>query len=204
MRNYFKHQYLEDIKLKDNPYLVEETAIARSKRIYDTRRQPKLPEERAPLLWSEVFQPIYESAAAIPLNQEYDQWHQKEVKRISGMIHDPNSTAKYKLGLAQKYLNLFIKDLCAFDVIPDQPVTQFHFPLDGVILGKVKLKNQHKAWKSWTKVVAESDDEFNTLYKLYMDIQALFRTELKGLTERGMDLGTLDLEQIYWHSFSVG
>lgn len=203
MRNYFKRQYLEDIKLNDNPYLVEETAIARSKGIYDTRRQPKLPKGRASLLWSEVFQPIYESAAAIPLNQEYDQWHQKEVKRISGMIHDPNSTAKYKLGLAQKYLNLFIKDLCAFDVIPDQPITYFHFPLDRRILGRVVLKKEHVAWEAWTKVMANSDEEFSTLYHLYMDIQSLFRTELNGLNKRGMDLGTLDLEQMFWHSFSV-
>jgi hypothetical protein len=195
----FRLQFKEDTNQNEVAYQDDQTAAQRISRIYGTARIGRLSNQRAVEIWTNFFYPIWKSRFKIPASKnQFDNWIRIEIRHLSEYLAKcikPQN--RMRIGLAQKFLNLFLKDLWAFQEVKEKVSILFHIPLDRILLGRITEYSER--WKSWTKVVATTDATFDDRYSEYLDIQNAFRSYVNNLD----GFTALDLEQLYWHKINV-
>ncbi len=190
----FRRQYREDTSQSQVAYTAADEAGRRIADIHRTSRK-KISRQRGGELWQVFFKDLWDQRASIPNTREpFEEWMQTKIRELSQIL---GSEDELKIGLAQKFVNLFFKDLWAFREVPDATSELFHIPLDAIVLSC--FTDYSGTWKSWTKVVAVDDKRFDCRYRDYMDIQIAHRLY-------AVDFGflkPLELEQLFWHKIIV-
>jgi hypothetical protein len=191
----FRLQFKKDTNQNKIAYQNVQTAPQRISKIYGTARIGRLSNQHAVEMWIEYFAPIWEKRTKIPAKRKhFEDWIRREIRHLAEYL---GSRRRLKIGLAQKFLNLFLKDLWAFYEVEEKVSGLFHIPLDRILLGKITEYSDN--WKSWTKVMVTNDDKFNARYSEYIGIQNAFRSYVHNLD----GFSALDLEQLFWHKINV-
>jgi len=194
----YRAQYLEDIGFQGKviPYQNHDEAIKRIKSIYRTTGIYQVGNEKASMIWNDHFLEIWKNRNSLPEQLEnFNQWHNKQVKNLIQIQILPLDRGRWRLGIAQKVINLFLKDLWAWKEIKDDVRHFLHTPIDRRILSKISRQNIPQGWDSWTKVFCD-ENTYETEYRKYMELQNFIR-------EYYDDIGWFDcvieLEQFFWH-----
>jgi hypothetical protein len=105
-------------------------------------------------------------------NQRTDDQHYKNLEDLANTLSDEfkdllalaNNHPRFRIGIAQKALNLYLKRLWCLGKIPTPP----HCPFDGIILGKLKLHDPDptpwtqmddiEEYKRWIRAAREQAD----------------------------------------------
>lgn len=189
----FKLQYRIDIGFNQNepiPYSEPQRAIRRLQSICRTSRR-NIVFPWAQNLWEEFFNNLWNDRQNIPEQQEeFDNWHKDRVNVLASLLQIGNN---WPLGLAQKMLNLFLKDLWAWDEINNNQALNLHAPLDRIILSHIK--NIPESWKNWTKVFCNEHD-FENKYSEYLRIQSILRNYWRNINRFS---SLIEMEQFLWH-----
>ena len=186
-----KLQYIADIGAdKDNfPFQNQYQVLSRIKVIYSTARQGKITNNVAINL-RDYFFIVSQSYNEIPNTVNgYNDYAKKKIRKVAEIISQNNNL---KFGMAQKFFNLFMKDLWAWNKLTPEQERVLHFPLDRIILTYMR----YNPWKAWTKIIAPVD-EYNNKFKQYLGIQNIFRNQLRYYNFNS----PLELEQYLWHRF---
>jgi hypothetical protein len=130
----FRAQYLNDIGLHANPY--PHNAVERIQLIYQTARRGRINRTFALQIWAQQRQP-------------YDVFVVHACLEIETLLVISHRGA---FGIAQKILNLFMKDLWAFNLLPEAIIAHLHAPIDRRILDK--FNDIPTSWNSWTQAEA--------------------------------------------------
>ena len=192
----FRQQYLADIGLPNNPYPAN--AAQRVRQIYGTARRGQISTSEAQHLWSKHLQKAFAAPNTIPKMQPgYDAF---VVNLALAIETDLVAAGRGGFGVAQKVVNLFMKDLWAFGVLPPKVAPLLHAPLDRRILSK--LKHVPSTWNPWTK--AKTISAKSTTAADYLTIQATLRSYLLNPTRPAphppLFGSVIDMEQFLWHS----
>ena len=190
----FRLQYQEDTSQSEVAYTTAQSAGRRIADIHGTSRK-KISRERGGELWQEFFEGLWNEREHIPgTREDFENWIRTNIRKLSEILGGEN---ELKIGLAQKFVNLFLKDLWAFQEVSEDTSELFHIPLDAIVLAC--FTDYSENWKSWTKVVAVDDTRFDCRYRDYMDIQMAHR---RYAADFGF-LKPLELEQLFWHKIIV-
>lgn len=209
-----KNQYKKDIEEEYFPYRNVTSAIERIRIIYKTARVGNVSHENACELWRIFFSKIYQERKSIPA-KTFDGWQKNKVKRLSllllGLLPKRNGAV---LGIAQKMLNLFLKDLWAWGKLPRKIDSQLHMPLDRLILHRL-FKMIPEKWTAWTHVIF-NEKTFEKRYREYAKLQndardyhkdpAQYKDVVKKRANDILDRGSFDslieMEQFLWHELA--
>lgn len=185
-----KVQYLNDINHPDGiPFENDELFLARIKAIYGTARVGGLNNQVAINLRDYLIN-IYRDNSQLPITSEdYINFIKEKIKDVSRKITQDDNL---RFGIAQKIVNLFMKDLWASDILTEEQEKLLHFPLDRIIL---KLLRE-SPWVAWTKVYS-TEAEFDNVFNTYLSIQAILRNQMQNF----IYTTPLELEQYLWHRF---
>jgi len=190
----YRIQFITDIGFPEDaaiPYINNNTAMKRISAIYGTARVGRLSVERSFQFWHNFFSNIWNNRNDIPIVHEtFNDWHKEKTMHLSALLGENNLL---KVGIAQKMLNLFLKDFWAWQEIPNEVVIWLYIPLDRIILGK--FANIPKTWKSWTKVKCD-EHTFEDRYGEYMTLQDVMRDYFN---EVGIFQSLIEMEQFLWH-----
>ena len=104
-----------------------------------------------------------------------------------------SANGKGGFGIAQKIVNLFIKDLWGFGVIGMPSEEHLHAPVDRRVLGK--FSNVPRDWIPWTKVLAGSPS--CATITSYLGIQKQLRDLWMASPIRFPSV--IQMEQFLWH-----
>jgi hypothetical protein len=191
----FREQFRVDTDQRAIAYANPEDASGRIAVIYGTARIGRLARHNATRLWDDFFSDIWNHRDQIPNSREtFEEWIRKRIHSLSQELGGAN---EMKIGLAQKFVNLFLKDLWAFEQVPEDVSSLFHIPLDRILLSCfIGFSDE---WRSWTKVIARTDERFNGRYSEYLNIQTAFRNYAQDLN----GFSVLDFEQLLWHKIQV-
>ena len=110
----YRAQYIEDIGFQGKviPYQNHDEAIKRIKSIYRTTGIYQVGNEKASMIWNDHFLEIWENRNSLPEQlEDFNQWHNKQVKNLIQIQILPLDRGRWRLGIAQKVMNLFLKDL---------------------------------------------------------------------------------------------
>ncbi|EGR7955151.1 hypothetical protein JKP10_21200 [Vibrio vulnificus] len=195
-----KKQYKSDSGFSSLAYHEHDEAKFRMAGIHGTSRIHKTCMS-GPVLWNLHFDQLWTIRNSIPSDPiEFECWFKSQIKTISQLIaakrlHNNCGAEHYAIGLAQKCLNLFLKDLWAFDQVTPSQINNFHAVLDSLVLSH--CDNVPRTWAAWTNVIARNEDEFEKLYSDYLTIQKWLRTTQNRLK---FDFANVvELEQFIWH-----
>ena len=125
----------------------------------------------------------------------FDAWAKTNVWAIAKAY---SSTSPYPLGIAQKTLNLFMKDLWAWDKLQPEQEHCLHAPIDRIIYQR--FAKAPKCWKSWTLVRCKEEKKLDALWDDYMVLQSALRERSSMLSTESLTLQPIMLEQILWGS----
>lgn len=185
-------QYLADIGLHSNPYPVApEPRIAA---IYGTARRGRISSAFAAKLWQNHFNGIHSLIVGgrLPATQPaFDNWWTDEALKLTISLR---VQGKADFGIAQKMMNLFLKDLWAFGLIQMPIEAHLHAPIDRRVLAKFTAPPA--TWSSWTKATA-STSACPTVLEYFLLQQAL-----RGY-RRSSPIAfpsVIQMEQFFWHS----
>lgn len=191
----YRSQYLADIGLAANPYPVN--PVDRIQKIYKTARHGGLSPILAMDIWKLHLQPIYVSLSALAATQPaYDDFIVNKSLDIEVML---TAMGRGGLGIAQKIVNLFMKDMWAFSILPAGIEQSLHMPIDAGVLSRLRVIPP--TWNPWTKAVArgiKSDTVAD-----YLDIQSKFRLYLAESAWLGLHppifASVIEMDQFLWH-----
>lgn len=184
----FRAQYLNDIGLHACPY--PHNPGGRIQIIYQTARRGRITSPFALQIWTQHLQPIFQGVLNTPQQQQpYDAFVVNTCLNIEATLVGAHRGA---LGIAQKILNLFMKDLWAFNLLPQATIAHLHAPIDRRILDKFNAVPA--TWKSWTQ--AEAGNIGAQTIIDYIN----FQNQLRGLCTNPPRFECLiEMEQFIWH-----
>ncbi|HCH1532230.1 TPA: hypothetical protein NKQ35_004766, partial [Vibrio parahaemolyticus] len=194
-----KSQYKRDIGVSGFPYYDHEEAKSRMVSIHGSSRQRMCIS--GPILWNCYFDQLWDTRQSIPSEQaSFESWFKSQIVILSRIIaeHRLNRycpTNFYSIGMAQKCLNLFLKDLWAFDAVKEAQYRHFHAVIDRKVL--YVLLNKPESWEAWSKVIAQDEREFEVLYADYLRIQKCLNSLQRHYDSEFSNV--LELEQFIWH-----
>lgn len=191
----FRSQYLADIGLVANPY--PNNPAHRIQSIYRTVRLGQINNAFAMQLWNAHLQPVHSGLTTLPTNQAaFDNFIVQTALAVEGTL---NAAGKGGFGVAQKIINLFMKDVWAFHLTPLAADPFLHVPIDCGVLGK--LRTIPVTWKTWTGAVAGISTA--PTVNDYLAIQASFRSFLAAPTGSGASrpifASVIEMDQFLWH-----
>jgi hypothetical protein len=185
-------QYLADIGLHSNPYpAAPESRIAA---IYGTTRRGRISKAFASQLWQSHFKGIHSLIVGgrLPAVQPaFDNWWTGEALKLTVSLR---AQGKGDFGIAQKIMNLFLKDIWAFGLIRMPIEEHLHAPIDRRVLAKFSVIPT--TWNSWTKATA-STSTCPTVRDYFLLQQALrdyWRSSPIVFPS------VIQMEQFFWHS----
>jgi hypothetical protein len=109
-----------------------------------------------------------------------------EIERLLVISH------RGAFGIAQKILNLFMKDLWAFSLLPEAIIAHLHSPIDRRILDK--FNDIPTSWNSWTQAEAGFIRAQTIIDYLYI------QNRLRNLcTNTARFQCPIEMEQFIWH-----
>jgi hypothetical protein len=192
----FRLQYLNDIALVVNPYPA--APIARIRQIYGTARRGAITAALANQLWVTHLQPVYAGLAMLPVMQPA--FDAVSIQTTLAMEATLVAAGRGGFGIAQKILNLFLKDLWAFNMIPPGVEPHLHVPIDRGVLSR--LNAVPGTWDPWTLAVAGMAASPTVID--YLGIQNLYRQWWANPAAPGVSpplfLTLIEMEQFLWHS----
>ncbi len=191
------------IRPRSWPYEAEDSALERLWKIFRTgnvgrfKRQPFFtPPTGAAGMGSirVLLSPFATDRTRIPdSRRDFDEWAREKVELIAKAYSDQ---APYPLGIAQKTLNLFLKDLWTWNKLTDAQEECLHAPIDRIIIQK--FKKPPRSWMSWSLVKWTTPEEFTALWGDYIKLQELLRARAELLSTPAAKLQPIMLEQILW------
>jgi hypothetical protein len=187
-------QYLADIGLHANPY--RDVPSPRIAAIYGTARRGRLAHASAAQLWQNHFNGIHSLIVdgGRPVDQAgFDTWWTGEALRLAGTLRDQR---KGDFGIAQKMINLFLKDLWAFGLIPTPDEKLLHAPIDRRVLAQ--FTDPPATWNSWTKASASSSScpALSDYFLLQQALRDHWRRSPIVFPS------VIQMEQFFWHTIS--
>lgn len=187
-------QYLADIKLHGCPY--PDSPARRIAGIYGTARRGRISTAFATNLWKKHFEGIHALATMgkLPTTHiAFDEWLVSEALRLASLLRN---NGKGDFGIAQKMMNLFLKDLWGFGVIETAIETLLHAPIDRRVLTKFSVVPT--SWNPWTK--AEATSKASKTVKDYLLLQKGLR-DLRNTSPIPFP-SVIQMEQFLWHPIS--
>jgi hypothetical protein len=155
-------------------------------------QKPEGADGMAPV-WS-VLRPLTIAPGDIPSPpNDFDAWIKSLVRSVAES-YSPN--APYPLGVAQKTVNLFLKDMWAWAKLSLAQEASLHIPIDAIIYSK--FKEPPVSWKSWTKVVYSSDAGLDALWEDYIFLQKAMKARADYLSGPTAEISPIMLEQLLW------
>jgi hypothetical protein len=143
-------QYLADIGLHPNPYPA--APESRIPAIYGTARRGRISNAFAAQFWQNHFNGINSLivGGSLPAAQSsFDSWWSDEALKLTASLR---AQGKGDFGVAQKMMNLLLKDLWAFGLIRMPIEEHLHAPIDRRVLAKFSVTPT--TWNPWTKASA--------------------------------------------------
>lgn len=190
-----REQFQIDTNQKSISYQREECAIVRIQNIYRSSRKNK--KDIGKLLWEGHFKKVWDERNNIPSCQNsFELWLKSEIYKLSSLLSD--GLELKKIGMAQKFMSLFLKDLWAFNEVSKEVSDNFKPPLDKIILNH--FTDVPTSWQSWTKVACK-DSDFDDFYNEYLKITETFSKRYNSMSSQISS--PLDLEQLLWHREKV-
>ncbi len=162
--------------------------------IYGTARRGRITHVFAAQLWQNHLNGIHSfiSGGKLPATQPaFDNWWTEEALKLAVTLRNHG---KGDFGIAQKMLNLFLKDLWAFGVIRTPFETFLHAPIDRRVLAKFAAPPA--TWNPWTKAAA-STGACPTVCDYFLLQRAMchyWRTSPIRFPS------VIQMEQFFWHS----
>jgi hypothetical protein len=185
-------QYLADIGLHSNPYpAAPESRIAA---IYGTARRGRISKAFASQLWQNHFNGIRSLIVGgrLPAAQPaFDNWWTGEALKLTVSLR---AQGKGDFGIAQKMMNLFLKDLWAFGLIQMPIEAHLHAPIDRRVLGKFAAVPT--TWNPWTK--ASASTRACPTVRDYFLLQQALRNYWRSSPI--VFPSVIQMEQFFWHS----
>lgn len=185
----FKEQYKSDVGLAECPY--PDQAPGRITGIYGTSTRAThqtINLEFAGTIWTEHLYPIF--ADRQNLSADREEFDDFLISRMLLLRQTLYNNHRGDFGISQKIINLFLKDLWAFDELPKLVELNLHAPLDQIVLGKIK--SCPATWEAWTR--ATSTDQKTVLD--YLRIQKALRRLCADTLGFHM---LIEMEQFIWH-----
>lgn len=191
----FRAQYLADIGLAVNPYPAG--AALRVQSIYQTARKGRIAGSFAAALWVTHLQPVFVGVGAIPVAQPgFDNLIVTTALAIEATLA---AAGRGGFGIAQKIVNLFMKDLWAFRLLPPAVEPLLHVPIDRGMLGKLRVIPA--TWNPWTSAVAGGP--MAATVADYLGIQQAYRGHLAAPATPAASppvfASVIEMEQFLWH-----
>jgi hypothetical protein len=187
-------QYLADIGLLSNPYPAKpEPRIAA---IYGTARRGRISSSLATDLWKRHFAGIHSlvTTGSLPATHAaFNDWLVTEALKLASIL---KAHGKGDFGIAQKMMNLFLKDLWGFGVIRTPIETLLHAPIDRRVLTKFAVIPT--TWNPWTKATATSkaSKTVEDYLMLQNGLRNLWNTSPIPFPS------VIQMEQFLWHPIS--
>jgi hypothetical protein len=182
-------QYLTDIGLNSNPY--PHGPEARIRQMFGTCRRGSISYGFALEIWDRHLIRLHDVVGTLPATQSaYDDLVVEAAVGIGGWL---STSKRGDFGIAQKIVNLFMKDLWAFGIIRLPSEIFLHAPIDRRVLGK--FKTVPTAWNPWTKAVARSSGcpTITGYLRLQEQLRDLWRTPPIRFPS------VIQMEQFLWH-----
>lgn len=202
MNAQLKALYLQQIGLPAYPYPANGTALNRLYAIYNTGNWRFNPPFFAPPggavgmtpIWN-LLQPFVATPALIPAARPtFDAWARSLAVSI-GLAYSQQQVPS-PLGVAQKTLNLFLKDLWAHNQLTPGQESCLHAPIDSIVIKH--FQNIPDPWNTWTKVKWATPAEQNARWDEYLGLQYSLRGRCALLSVTGVNLYPIMLEQLIW------
>jgi len=184
-------QYLADIKLRANPY--PKNPGTRIAEIYGTARKGRINLTFAMRIWTHHLSLLHAQTVAgmLPVIQkDYDDLIVGVALKLEATL---SAGGKGGFGIAQKIVNLFMKDLWAFGVIAMPTEILLHAPIDRGVLGR--FKKVPPPWAAWTRVVAGT--RASATIKDYLSLQDQLRNLWSPSPIPFPSL--IQMDQFLWH-----
>lgn len=184
-------QYLADVGLCSNPY--PKSPGKRIAEIYRTARMGQIGQTFAMQIWSRHLSSLHAQAVAgtLPVIQkDYDDLIVRAALKLEATL---SAAGKGGFGIAQKIVNLFMKDLWALGVIAMPTETLLHAPIDRGVLSR--FKKVPKPWAAWTKAAAGTPR--SPTIKDYISLQDQLRNLWSSSPIRF--LSVIQMDQFLWH-----
>lgn len=193
----FKTQYRIDIRHEPPlpiPYADENKALRQIRGHYRTARRGNPKNGLETQLWHRFYSEIWNHRRGIPQAEDFDVWHKTKTRKLSRLLA---INSRWRIGIAQKMLNLLLKELWAWEEIDPGVVPSLHAPLDSVILSR--FRGVPTAWQRWTKVTC-IQDTFDQKYEEYAVIQQKMR---EYHDEVDFFDSVIETEQFLWHRIDL-
>jgi hypothetical protein len=144
----FREQYRHDVPLVECPYPHDAATRIRGFYRTSTRATKKtIDNTLAQEIWQSHLRTIFEGRNRLPSNrQQFDKYLVKKIESLGLLLGERN---KGDFGIAQKIVNLFMKELWALCQLPERIESNLHAPLDSIVLSKIS--GCPTTWKAWTK-----------------------------------------------------
>lgn len=187
-------QYLADIELYKCPY--PDSPAKRIAKIYGTARRGQISGAFSCKVWEKHFVEIHALATNGKLaatEVAFDEWLVSEVLTLASLLR---VNGKGDFGIAQKMINLFLKDLWGFGFIETPIEKLLHAPIDRRVLAKFKVIPN--SWNSWSKASSATDS--SKTVKDYLLLQKELRNLWKTSPIRFPSV--IQMEQFIWHQIS--
>lgn len=203
MNAQLKHLYFTQTGQTTFPYGTGASAHGRLLEIFRTSNlhrfterlfftPPGTPRDMNPQ-WTRL-EPLVATPVLIPdMRAAFDPWAEA---MVVGIANDYAPVAPHPLGVAQKTLNLFLKDLWAWNVLTPTQEDCLHATIDRIVLEK--FQNPAASWKNWSLVQWSTPDELPPLWNDYLAFQNALRTRAALLSSPSLNLQPIMLEQILW------
>lgn len=141
-----------------------------------------------------ILSPLVATPMLIPEKRDtFDLWVKQQAINIANAY---SLQAPHPLGIAQKTLNLFLKDLWAWNKLTSDQEDCLHAPIDRIIYQKFRAPP--KSWRSWTIVKHSTQAELNSLWADYHVLQDAMRARATLLSPPAQKIQPIMLEQILW------
>ena len=202
MNAQLKALYLAQTKQQAIPYRTNASACSRLWKIF---RTANLGRFRSPFfnppagavgmgtIWA-LLSPLAATPTLIPgTRATFDPWAQQMIEHIAVAY---SAAAPHPLGIAQKTLNLFLKDLWAWNKFTVVQEDCLHAPIDRIIYQK--FRKPPNSWKSWSYVKWTTPAEFATLWSDYTTLQDALRTRAKLISSPALAIQPIMLEHLLW------
>jgi hypothetical protein len=185
----FRGQYRDDVSLAERPYPHDAATRIRGFYRTSTRATKKtIGNALAQEIWESHLRTIFEGRDRLPPNrQQFDKYLVEKIKSLGLLLAERN---KGDFGIAQKIVNLFMKELWAVCQLPEGIESNLHAPLDSIVLSKIS--GCPTTWKAWTKAKAGNPNTVDD----YLRIQEALR-KLCEATPRFSTM--IEMEQFIWH-----
>jgi hypothetical protein len=120
---------------------------------------------------------------------DFDRWMLRLIMAVARRLQGVLKAPIQELGIAQKIVNLMIKDYWSLGNIHPSVHGLLHIPLDTRSLMHIRME-RNAIWKSWTKVKLNP----NALCE-YLKIQITVRQYFRNVTPFH---STMELDQVWW------